>query len=441
MGTFTLTVNGVDRSTALVQESIRIREVLRGRGTTCEFTYRSVAGTPPLPEGGNEIVISNGATREFGGHLLVPTFEQIRDEFGRVVYDFACQCSDYTWLLDRYNVYDRVTGTTQVYDSQAAGTTITSIINTFTDGTFTTAGIDAGLTAQVQEFDAVPISECLDRLARETGYVWRVNYSRAIQFFAQETNQAPIATVDLDNDTRVYDVAGDWGDVSQVHNAIMLKDVQVADTVNTNQYFTANGVTRFYPLGYPPSPQTANFTLTVGGTPWVTRFDDQNGFGPNDGLSGTGTAFLCVFNRGFRTESALTAGTVITAGYKRAIPRLARKEDAASQAEMARREGLTGTLGVHEHVISLPQLQAATVDEAEARLDLALLQYAWPRQRIRFKTQVSGWAVGQYAQMLSSILNVNRRLYVTSLSKRVLDGLSGTWEYEIEVMDQIHGDM
>ena len=102
---------------------------------------------------------------------------------------------------------------------------------------------------------------------------------------------------------------------------------------------------------------------------------------------------------------------------------------------------MTGTLAIHEHVISLPQLQAASEAELEARLDLALKQYATPRQRVRFRTQVSGWAVGQYTQAVSSTLNVNRRLYVMSVAKRVLDGLAGTWEYELELLDQIHGDM
>jgi len=441
MGVFQLTLNGVDRSSAIDQESIEISEQLRARGSTCRFRYRVVNGSPAKPEGGNEVIITNGATREFAGHLVIPTFTMWRDEAGNVVFDFTCECTDYAWILDRYLVYDRDSGSSAVYPSQAAGTTAIALINTYTDGSFDTSGIATGLTAQGQEFDAIPVSEALDRLARETGYIWNLSYTKVVNFFVLEQNIAPIDRIDLDNESRIYDMQGEDGDVSQVHNSIYLRDVQLTDTTTINEYFTGNGVSRFFPLSYPPSPRTADVTISAAGVGWVTRFDDQSGYTPSDERSGTGTAFLCVFNRGLRLESALTAGTIFTASYKRTTPRMAWKQDGASISEMSRREGLTGRAGAHEHVISLPQLQGATTDALEARLDLALLQNAWPRQRLAFRTKVEGWRAGQYAQIISAALNLNRRMYVQSVTKRVVDGTSGTWEWSITWIDQLHGDV
>lgn len=433
-------INGVDRTAAVELQSLVVRDVLRARGSTCEFRYRTHSGdlvSFPRPEGGNEIVVLLGSDREFGGHMLVANFAVWRNEFGNLAYDFACQCTDWTWELDKFLVYDKDSGSSLRYASQAAGTTVINIINNYTDGRFTTTGVETGLTAQPQEFDVVKVSEALDVLARETGYSWRVNYSRDVQFFTVATNVAPIAVLNVDTDSRVYDVQGDYGDVSTVKNPILLKDVQVRESAQLTEVFTGNGQSRFFPLAYMPSPRTADLTVIVGNQTWVTRFDDQSGFRAEDAPQATGTAYLCVFNRGVRLSSAPWNGSSISASYNRVTPRLAWYTDGGALTQMAVREAVAR--GDHEDVINAGQLVAADSDTVEAYARLALLQYAHPRVRLSCKTRaVTGWLAGQYLQLISAGLNLNQRMYVQEVIKRVFDG--STIEYEIHLTDQVHGD-
>lgn len=114
MAAFQLTLNGVDRTAALRQDSITIKEHLRGRGATAQFEYISRGGSPAPPEGGNEIVITNGAARVFAGRMLVPTFDLTRDPVtGVPTVTYTCYCADYTYDLDRFLVYDRETGSSK----------------------------------------------------------------------------------------------------------------------------------------------------------------------------------------------------------------------------------------------------------------------------------------------------------------------------------------
>jgi hypothetical protein len=441
MGVFALTVNGVDRTAALQQESIRVKQHLRGRGSTAEFDYVVRAGSPTPPEGGNEVVITNAATREFAGRILIPDFVLSRDPItGVLTVTYHCYCADYTYDLDRYLVYDRSTGQSKLYPSQSSELILQDLITVFTDGSFSTSGIQTGLTVQQQEFDVTPVSECFDKISRETGYLWRVDYTKTVVYAVLEYGIAPIPELNLDTEARIYELKGNAGDASQVKNSIYFKDVPLTSDENVVEYFTGNGVARFFPLSYPPSPRTADVTISAAGVGWKTRFDDQSGFTPNDGRSGTGTAFLCVFNRGLRLESALTAGTIFTATYRRLVPRLAIKEDAASIAEMTRREGLTGILGVHQHVVATPHLIGENETTIRSRMELVLLQYARPQVQFTFLTRLSGWIVGQYLQVLSASLNVNRRMYVQEIEKKVIDGVTGTWEYTVTLIDQLHGD-
>ncbi|MGH3657188.1 MAG: hypothetical protein ACRDUA_11050 [Micromonosporaceae bacterium] len=435
MGTTTITINGVDRTNAVELTSLTIRETLRGRGSTAEFTYRTVNNSPARPEGGNEIVISNGDQKEFAGHLMVPAFAMWRDEAGNFGHDFACQCVDYGWELDKFLVYDRGTGQAKSYPAQAGGTTIADLVDTYADGRFSTAGVETGFTAQAQEFDVVPLTEAIERVARETGFLWHVDYDRQVNYYAVESLLAPVPLIDLDADARFFNVEGESGDVSQVRNPILLKDVELRDAVTIDEHFTGNGVSRFFPLNYPPSPATADFDVLMGGT-WETRFDEQSGLTPTDGTTASGTAFLCVFNKGCRLGSAPPNGQVFTARYNRMVPRLAWYSDPAAIAEMAARENQPR--GEHEHVVNLPAVAAASEDTIEAMARLHLSIGARARVRLRCATHVNGWRRGQYAQVVSAGLGLNRRLYVHDVTKRVLN--ETTWAYELGFLDHLHGD-
>jgi hypothetical protein len=194
-----ITIGGSTRTSNVRKDSLVIVDELNEAPNTCSFSCDGF--TPTI---GQEVVITLGGTKEFGGHLT--RIVQRYEAQNRANVAFECQAVDYTRLLDRRKVTKRYTAT-------SASSIVTDIISSFTTG-FTTAGVVGGLpTIDEIDFTFEDVSRALSRVASLAGGYWYVDYDRDLHFFITEATSTPDDITDVQH-THVHDIALDT-DASQ----------------------------------------------------------------------------------------------------------------------------------------------------------------------------------------------------------------------------------
>lgn len=178
-----ITINGTDRSTAILKESIVITQNLNDQVDTCTLRTR---GLSFVPAEGQTITISLGDNADnllFGGRIqAVTVFGGVADQHG--TWGFECYCTDYTFQASKRLVLKR-------YLSSSASVIVADLIATYTSG-LTTAHVQSGL-ASIDDitFTMTPIPEALTRIAERIGAYWYFDYTGDLHFFTTETRPAP----------------------------------------------------------------------------------------------------------------------------------------------------------------------------------------------------------------------------------------------------------
>jgi hypothetical protein len=134
-------------------------------------------------------LVQTGPTHLFGGILLQPV-EHEEVNSGEIFFD--CTASEYSAICDRRLV-------TAIYENQALDAIVRDIVNEYLDGEgVNTGGIDDGPMIEKAIFNDVTVTAAFNQLASLTGYTWRIDQYRALQF---RQRAALIAPIDLDGST------------------------------------------------------------------------------------------------------------------------------------------------------------------------------------------------------------------------------------------------
>ena len=174
----------------------------------------------------------------------------------------------------------------------------------------------------------------------------------------------------------------------------------------------------------------------------------------------------CLLNIGLRfpTRDLPEKGDTVKAEYHYVLePRIFVIEDEDSQKEMSRRETHKengqeqSTSGIHEVVVSVPDLHVSSLDPIEFFGELTLEREAWPLVSGSFTTFMSGWRAGQYFKITSANRDIfdiptwvkssgypndgtkdPMPVWVTSVTKTIVAQESGGYRirYEVEFSSQ-----
>jgi len=245
------TIAGVDFKEYLDIETVEITAGLAARGDALTFSVRiprsALAAGLEKPRGGQVVVLTANATKEFEGPIISTSDQFINPETMLV----TCDCIDYTKFLDRHLVVK------YEYPVEKAGERIKKILKEFAEPFATDLSyVEEGFEVPAAGYDYQSVSSVIDSLAEAIGFRWYVDFEKRVHFFAEETYVSPLATnynneLDLDTNPEIGGVSISI-DCSQIQNVVIIKDFSRKADYKYTYKTVADGETSFFSLPYEP---------------------------------------------------------------------------------------------------------------------------------------------------------------------------------------------
>ena len=224
-----ITINSIDRSCYIDWTTLRIKDYLDDKPTTCSFVVKKYGTTKTYkPSLTHEVVIMFEGSKIFAGVIV-----KIRDTVSSgKMQRYYVNCIDYTRYLSRMLVPD-------TFASQTVNQIIASLVaNYFTDDSITDNNVSCANLIDDIRFDYARGDECIRRLAELTNYHWYIDYDRDIHFFAKGDEVAPFNISD-NSKNYFYNSLEIIEDDTQIKNVIYVRgtdylgssytDIQEAD--------------------------------------------------------------------------------------------------------------------------------------------------------------------------------------------------------------------
>jgi hypothetical protein len=387
MSTILLTVNGVDKTSAIDWKTLKKGEVLTREPDSLNFRTKNSTTKTYRPTLNDEVVLTNDSVKVFGG--IVVESQEVID--GALKY-FSVSCKDYTQLLDRYLV-------SKVYTNQTAEDIIDDIISTFTTG-FTTTNVVANVVVPKIIFNYLTVSQCLQKLVETIGNVdWYVDYDKDIHFFFN-ANIATYATLTDTSQNFVFQSLEVRDETHQIRNEIIIRGGEIESVSTRTETFDGDGTKVLFKLGSKFSSLPTVTVSAVSKTVGIDFLDDD-------------TSYQCMWN--FNEKYIrFTAGNTPAAGTNNIsitgtplYPLILRKQNNTSIA----------LYGVYQYLIVDKTIK--DIDTASQRADAEILKYALPLRRAKFTTYTDGFKVGQNITINSTIRNINQSYKIESINARL----------------------
>lgn len=174
------------------------------------------------------------------------------------VVEFALNCTDYTYILDRYLVH-------RSYQNQTDAAIIQDIIARYCVGLgISTTEVIAGVTINSIKFNYIQVSQALRRITQLTGRNWYIDYDKVIHYFPLTTNVTPFnIETDVSADYTNLKISKD---TSQLKNRVYVRGgTKLSDA--TTYSVTGDGVATKFTLPDKPHDvvvKVNTVTKTVG---------------------------------------------------------------------------------------------------------------------------------------------------------------------------------
>lgn len=357
-------IAGIDRTSHVLLEGIQIEQVLTQAVDTCSFRLKGFQ-----PNEGDEIIVESDAVgRMFGGIIDRVQFDKLVN--GVPIYSINCQ--DYTYQFDRRLVVE-------TYENVAVDVIARDILAKYCSG-FTGNNIQTGgPTVEYLPFEYKRPSECFKELAEYVGWDWFVDYFKDVWLFDPSALNKPAPTaitpdVKFRNLKHTIDQQGLRNRV-YVRGGTMLSDPWTYS-------IKADGAARQWILPHKPH----QISMTVNGTAVRVGIENVHDEAQFDYMMNYEEKYVRASNQ----TATIASGTTISWTYKYDIDVITMVEDIASQKAIA---AVQGGDGVYEHVIADDSL--TTIEAAEAAGYADLRQYANPKVKGSFETEMPGWSPGQ----------------------------------------------
>lgn len=256
----TVTINSVDRTS--VVKSLTISDAINNQVDTCEIQVEKTIADTYVPALNDEIIITRGTTRIFGGVITTMSDELVGDSTLR----YRITAIDYTFFLNRKLVTER-------FENQTIADIIDSLLTTYAPD-FTSVGVVADINVASIAFNRITVSECLKKLADLVNYNWYVDYYKDVHFFASTGETAPFT---VDSGRYIRDSLSITKDITQLRNRVIVQGGDLPTGTRTVKY-AGNGETATFTTHFKFATLP---TVTVGGvskTVGVEYLDEDTSF-------------------------------------------------------------------------------------------------------------------------------------------------------------------
>lgn len=399
-------VGGEDLTHWFDVRTVSVKEGFAARGDTARGPISIPwvdlhAGLVAKPSSGQLMAVYVEKQRRFEGPIVTVTDEFINP----LTFRANIEAVDHTLRLDAHLVLKAE------YPLQLAGERIKAILTEFCpEFAADLTHIEDGESVPAEGYDYESPSSVIDKLAEATDYHWYVDEHRVVHFFDEASATSPLSAdygniLDLDTNLEIggVTVVDDW---ANLHNKVFLKDFSQRSEQKYTHKEEADGQQSFFKLPMPP--WSVDDTRV-----WVNGVERQVVRDPLDGSPGSivgvpGLAFACIYNWGIRmpTSDLPAAGDLIEVEYNYEVPNcVLAVSDALSIDEMKRREGV-GSDGVHEAILSIPDMRAPNLATVYLYATSVLNREAWPIIRGSFTTFMAGWHAGQRFKLTSQVRDI-----------------------------------
>ena len=278
-------------------------------------------------------------------------------------------CKDNHYLADKRLVVKTYTSKTLAY-------IVNDLLTDYLAAEGITAGtIQTGPTIAAAIFNYVSVTQCFDALKDLSGYTWRVNVDKSLDFLDRTTNVAPWAVTGANI---IAGTARRLGGNPSYRNKQYIRG-GTGVTAEQTESRTSDGNTLAFTMGYPLALEP---TVTLNGNPKTV------------GIKGVDTGKDCYWSKGDATITfdsvAGTSGQVIVVVYYGQYPLIAVSEDSGA---ILSQQALEGGTGIIESMITEAQHESSASISESAKGKL--LQYCKSAEKFRFVTRSSGLLAGQ----------------------------------------------
>jgi hypothetical protein len=398
---FVVTVNGVDRTSSVVFNTLRKTDNLNQQVDQLTFLVRKYGALTFVPAIGDEVVVTRDGTTLFGGVILRVT-EEVK---AAKILEYRVQCSDYSQFLKRQLVTER-------YESMTVEAIVDDLIANYTTDSFTTDAVVGSITIESISFNRLNVADCLQKLADAVSYVWYVDYDKDVHFFPKNTEAAPFNLTDTSGNY-IYDSLQIIDDLSQIRNSVLVQGGEAESAAARTEYLSGDGTRAQFPLA---NKFASLPVIEVGGTPQtvgVEYLDDDASYDVMWNFNEKYIRFTAGNEPGSGTNNIEVTGTYL-------YPIVVAVPSPASQAEY----------GVYEFAITDRSIRSQ--DEAIERAYAELQSYQNELYEGSFRTYEDGLRSGQVISINSAQRGKAIEVLIQSVTARMRDPLGTQLEYEVQ---------
>jgi len=374
-----------------------------GSRTTCTFQTVDHPPFANVVEVGQVVEVRDGAS----ALIFAGTVDSVEEEVDNSdkIRTKRIACVDYAQIADRHLVayaYKPSEETPVI----TAGDVITDIVTRFfvyggiTEGIDTTA-VEDGPEIEKLVFNYVPASQAFDEIAELAGYVWYIDYEKALHFTPKDRNTAPITLTATSANFRNLKIT----ETRELYRNMQIVRAGTALTESRTDTVTAEADQKIFEVSFPVGTASAVTVNSVAKTLGVNGLHE-------------GKDFYWSYN-----SQALTAavapgvGAVVAFTYQGLFPILVNEH---LDAEILARRALEGGTGVYEAIADDPAINAQGMAVAKA---LAYLRkYGVVPQTVRFETDAGGLRPGQILTATVPAVGLDGDYLIESVSLRDVQG-------------------
>lgn len=399
---YNITINGIDRTSDVLAESLSANDVVNDQSNTCGFLLDDRSGNG-IPNNDQEIVITlDNGDKLFAGYVVNVKMKNLVDGGGKSVADI--QCVDYTRLLDRNLVH-------KTYLNMTDKAIIQAIVEQYCPGAgISTVNVEEGVTIDRISFNYIQPSQAFRKIAELTGRHWFLDYDKDIHYTTADSDVTPF------NITASQ--TGFWGleiskDASQIKNRVYVRGGTKLSEF-TNYTTTGDGVARQFVL--PDKPHDVTIEVDRGSGYVEESLGIKN-------VDTSGFKWYLNFQEKYiehdAGETIMSTTDKVRVTYKYDIPILVAVENTASISEN----------GVREFAIFDKTI--ATTESARERASSELIDYANDIIDGEFFTWETGFITGQYININHAEYGVNDDYIVQGVTAESIGG--GHYIYSVKV--------
>ncbi len=222
----TLNINGTDRTSSIVRDSLDKTDILNNQVDVMRFAVRKYGNLTFAPAVNDTVELLDDAATVFKGVII--SVEKSTE--GHSINYYRVECVDNMHFLGRVLVAESYTNTT-------INTIIDDIVANYAP-TFTTSNVDADIPVESILFNRISVTDALAKLARMSNYSFYVDYANDIHFFAKNTEPAPFNITDT-SANYIYESLSIRDDVSQLRNRVFIQGSEAEGEART-EYLSGN---------------------------------------------------------------------------------------------------------------------------------------------------------------------------------------------------------